>query len=342
MDKIDRHKHSARLLCSYSLNKVYGEYYIFHNPAYDIVYRSYIVYDEAIDDVKYNEWPSDKDNIRRLCLEGLCSNDIDKDIDNLYNILDNMKVDMYHKILRLDLMEKIRKKLRNKEKHLFKLLQVRHSLDYLTMGYFAEKKRNEFIVENCLYDIDKKRVKNPPSNLVTNVYLKHLEQMCQHDELRELSQNDPWNIHWSIYGLNLFSFGKKYELSDEQKSIIKISQLYDDARVKGELHDERILKDKDLFDGWRIHQHNEYKKNIDKEGTHLPKLGKGVKPGAEMFVPVTTQEELDYVNSMNTGEAQFTKDRRKAVIQNKEVVSESQLPDKQEDLRMATIQQRKG
>ncbi len=341
MDKPSRHKHSARLLCPYSLNKIYGNDYIFHHPTYDIVYRSYIIYDEIIDKIKYDGWPSDKDNLNRLYSEGLCSDNVDKDIDNLYTILDNFKVDMYNKILRFDLLKKIRKQLRNKEKHLFKLLQARHSLDYLTIESFAEKKRNEFIVENCLYDINKKKIENPSINLITNIYLKHHEQMLLYDDLRDLSQSDPWNLHWSIYGLNLFSFGKKYELTDEQKSLIKVSQMYDDARKKADLYNDKILEDKDLFDGWRISKHREYKKQIEQEGSHLPDKLKGVKPGAEMFVPVKTQDELDYVNAMNTGTAQFIKDRRKNAIKNKTQLSESQLPDKQDDIREAIRETRR-
>jgi hypothetical protein len=129
-------------------------------------------------------------------------------------------------------------------------------------------------------------------------------------------------------------------LTDDQRTLINISRMYDSIYDHAECPSDNIIDDDDMLEGWMIFQKrkNEQLKNQQKVDNLNPKL----KNAQEVFLMADSKESFEEIMSLNSPEAKYKIKEKLAYIGTVGEVKDSQLPDVQRDLQNKANQMRKN
>jgi hypothetical protein len=157
------------------------------------------------------------------------------------------------------------------------------------------------------------------------------------NDLREVSKISLWRSIWHAAKGASSLFGvPAYALSDEQRSLIGWSRLYDNIAEAHETPDKAVLEDNDLLDGWLITQHK--KRDEERKVQQGEKSGSRRNGAQEVFIPAETAEDAARIEGMNDAMTRITKKQRLKLIEEKGRVSEQHMPDSQQAILMQATQ----
>jgi hypothetical protein len=144
-----------------------------------------------------------------------------------------------------------------------------------------------------------------------------------------VARSEQWKAIWNSNKNNLFNKAS-YDLSDEQKTLISISNMYDRIYEHPECPGEDVLNDDDILDGWMIYQRNKAVKIIKQNSSQ--ELANKHKNAKEIFV-VANKEDVNDILDLNSGlSSSIIKQRRNMIVKSKDGVDEVNLPDVQMEL----------
>jgi pyruvate/2-oxoglutarate dehydrogenase complex dihydrolipoamide dehydrogenase (E3) component len=131
-------------------------------------------------------------------------------------------------------------------------------------------------------------------------------------------------------------FGKPtINWTDEQKTLVVISKMYDSAYEHPECPPESVIQDDDMFDGWMIIQRREHEKNKDKNRNEKILKDKKLGNAKEVFLVANSKEEAQNIYSLNNANSRNTiKERQNIILHTGSEVSETDLPDVKRELVM--------
>jgi hypothetical protein len=266
---------------------------------------------------------------------GIWKQDDNKIIEKVENNIESYKLSLYLNRLNSDRLKYIRKDLSNTKEELHKLLHRKHSLDYLTLEDFATNKKNEYILVNSLFYKDS-NTKVFDSNLddidynsfetIASAVSKHIISI---ETYKHIARHETWKMIWNANKSNLFDRCAT-ELTDEQKTLVGISQMYDKIYEHPECPPDSVINDDDMLDGWMIEQKRK-NEAAKKEGSAQDLSNKHSK-AKEIFV-VGEKDDISEINSLNSLESKHIIKQRSRIIKNSETgVDEINLPDVKQEL----------
>jgi hypothetical protein len=149
------------------------------------------------------------------------------------------------------------------------------------------------------------------------------------EDYKNVARSEQWKAVWNSNKNNLFN-KSAYDLSDEQKTLISISNMYDRIYEHPECPGDDVINDDDILDGWMIYQRNKAdkikKQNIAQEIANKHKNAK------EIFI-VADKEDVNDIFDLNSSvSSSIIKQRRGLIRNSKEGVDEVNLPDVQMEL----------
>lgn len=311
------------------------ETYILYGASHETKYEAELIYSNIIDDHKYDDWWR-KENLSFILTKlGIWNPDYDKTLTKVEKNIENSKFSLYSNRLNNNKLKNIRKDLDNYKKEHQRLLGLKHYLDYLTLEDFAENKKNQFIISECLvYKNSNKRVFDSDlDNIDNNKFDKITSAITQHmisiEAYKRIARHESWKMIWYANKNNIF--GKPaVELTDEQKTLVSISNMYDKIYEHPECPPDFVIDDDDMLDGWMIDQKrkNEASK---KEASNQDILNKHSK-AKEIFI-VGDEDNIEEINSLNSLQSKHIIKQRNRVIQsNTDGVDEINLPDVKQEL----------
>ena len=267
---------------------------------------------------RFNPWLTDKDCIRLLIQNNLCSADIDNNLKIISKEIDNLKVRLFDTITNAVEHKKIRERLKKVKVKQEEMVTTRHMYDHLTLAGFAEMVKRQFLIFSTTYCGSKKLWDNPKD--VDFIVLERLTSAVLQntvgvDKLREIARTDPWRNYWNLQKDNIFGHTSVVELTDEQKTLLLFSKMYDSAYENPDCPTDDIIGDDDLFDGWMISQRRQNEKGRKTKQINK-KLGK-LRDSDEVFIVAKNADEVKAIHDMNDMEGQIIKAKRKAVLKQK-------------------------
>lgn len=310
--------------------------YVFLQPSSDIKHRSELVYKNYIEENKYSfSWF--KENINKLLLYLLLWNDNDeKYLEELEKKIENTKLDMYLNRLNKDKIQKLRSELDKTKESVNRMLYRKHSLDYLTIEDSANSAKNEYIMINTIYydDKDNKLVFSNNINSVSYSAFNELAStiainLIKIEDYKKIARSEQWKAIWNSNKNNIFS-KNSYELSDEQKTLISISNMYDRIYEHPECPAEDIINDDDMLDGWMIYQRNKADK-IRKQNGAQDLLNRH-KNAKEIFIVTNNEDAKDVLDLNSDLSSSIIKQRRNQIKNSHEGIDEVNLADVQMEL----------
>jgi hypothetical protein len=162
-----------------------------------------------------------------------------------------------------------------------------------------------------------------------------IENKISEKDFREIARTDPWRSIWSCRKTEGSLFGvPTVDLTDEQRSIIIWSTLYDNIYDHPNCPLEEVVKDDDMIDGWLILQRREREKKQGKVQVEDFINNDKIRNSGEVFIVAQTKEDAKKIDSLNDDQAKITRKQRLKYLNEKGHVDESQMPDTKMQLQM--------
>lgn len=343
-----REKIVHRLLYGEYLFTIRGIQYKLVQPSPKIKVMADLYYDETIRKNRFGTWLKDRDCIAILVKNGLCSPNIDENIKKISERIDDLKVELYENLFKQTLFEKTQKTLNMvKAKH-EEMIRIRHMLDHLTLNGYAEMVRRQFIICKTLYYAEKNMlvwddIDNIDYDIMELVIHESIKNVVGVTELREIARTDPWKSLWNVSKGNPFSVPIG-ELTDEQKTVILFSQMYDNIAKHPECPPDDIIENDDLLDGWMIRERR--KKEKDQMSKQIDeRIGHRHGESDELYIVAQgdTKEkrlaDINRINSLNTVEGKIIKAQRKQQLNKMGKVIDAQFVDRKLQIQQASNEQ---
>lgn len=329
----------TRILSGYLIFFYNGDRYELQYPSNSLRYESHLIYNNIINDEKYAEWIREENLNKVLIMLGLWNKDTEKNISKIEKQIENYKVDIYNNFLNKENKEKIRNNLRNMEDSLNRILNTKSEFSSNTLEGYASSIKNEYIISNTLYK-NKKLVFNNNENKNNSSYQYFnalVNEINQHiisiKTYKAIARHNTWRSIWNCNKNNIID-RPAMDWTEEQKSLINLTKMYDSIYEHPESPDEKVIEDDDALDGWLILQRRKNAKaktqqDLDNSNPHLKKA-------QEVFVIANQKEDIEEVFGLNSPEGMHRMKEKfgfiKTTIDQSEI-NDLSLPDVQREAR---------
>lgn len=304
----------------YKLNyKLYsilnGYYYIVVNdkkykviyPSLEVKYRGEELYVEIMEDSKYDTEYLDNnqvDNILRY--QKIWNNDMQERLDSCIKIIEQYKMELYKEYFNGEKRDQIRKILDGVRNSMQELSEIKHSMDYLKLEFFASSMKNQYIISQRILNLDGSRVFDEDYRSLDSrelsKFLKPIEEKTvTAKDLRDIVKGDTW----SAYTVQDKIFGPSIDLNDDQRNLLALQRMYSNVRQHPECPSDEIINDDDALDGWFLFQKDKQKKDKIKNSL-LSKVRGKIKDHSSVFIFTQDEEESKAIWDMNNIEGKRT------------------------------------
>jgi len=304
-----------RILAGNTIIEYDGEEYVIHTPSPEIRLNAINVYNKFLFKTRFDDWLTDFQCIQILASNGLCSMDVDENLKQISDQLDKLKLQLYKNISNPMAFKKAKKQLGLVKKKQLETLNIRHSLNHLTAEGFAEMEKRNYLMVHTLYKNGKRVWDNCEDidyYLLERIMAEIVKSTINISEIRDLSRHEPWRSYWGINKGNPFPVTDTFSLSEEQKSLILYTRMYDSAYEHPECPDDSVIDDDDVFDGWMLYTREENKKK--KKENSFNKTNDKIAKADEVYIPAETKDQIEQINNMNDLTGKMVRKQRDAVI----------------------------
>jgi hypothetical protein len=329
-----------RIFCGYLIFYTNNEKYRLQSASIELKYEAQLLYNSIINDEKYNDWLRE-DNLENLLIYlNLWTKDTNMIIKDLEKKIDNNKVDYYNNFKFSDKKKSIQKNLQNYKKQLNTILLKKEELYSNTLEGYANSIKNEFIITNTLYknnDLVFNSNKSENNYILFNNIINELNKYSiSITEFKKLARTNNWRSYWNIKKNDVF----KNQLTDDQRTLIGISHMYDRVYEHPECPSDEVVDDDDALDGWMIHQRKKIEK--DKKQQQIDNLNPKLKNAQEVFLFANNQQDVEEIIGLNDPLSMQKMKSKISHVNKFGTTEDSQLPDVQIELRNQLTQQVKN
>lgn len=327
------------------LSRILSGFYtfLFNNKRYKLVYPDISIKYEAelysqqeYEYNRFNDWITDDIIVDTLVNLGLWTYGGDDHVKNLEKQIEDQKIELYQNFLNPTKIKSVRKNLNNLKKSYNKLLSIRHSLDQYTLDGYTNLLKNQYLLVHSLYYTNNQRVFNTLEEtdygLLSSLSSVISENMIELETFRRLARNDLWRNYWSANSDYLFD-KPTINWTDEQKTLVVLTKMYDNAYQHPECPSEKVIEDDDMFDGWLLLQKKENEKQKNKNRTEKMLEGKNLGKAGEIFVMANSQEEAQQIYDLNDNTSRhIIKERHSTIINSGSDINDADLPDNKRNI----------
>jgi len=305
--------------------------------------RASILYQEILDDIKYDDmisWEQAKIISQRL---GIWTSENDNALQSLSNMLDNLKLELFLNHYNPTKVKKLEKQIASLKKGIEKSNDNKYTLYAHTKEYYASNIKKDFLIGISIRDKNDKKIILPEDFwLCNNPLIEMFHSVINRGyisvaEIREIARSEPWRSMWLAQKGDSFGV-KSVEWTETQRLLVSFSRMYDNVYESMECPPDEVIKDDDMLDGWFVKQKKDREKK-QKDRILDDKFGK-IKnnDGQEIFVVAGRDDIQDIYNMNDNSSRNIIRSRAKQIEQNKEV-KHQHLKDVQMDLHMQKTQE---
>ena len=259
----------------------------------------------------------------------------DKLLEQTEKKLENTKVMLYQNRLNKSKITTIKKDLANLKNTINKLFAKKHSFDYVTLEEYASGKKNEFLYVNSIryHDTNKLVFDQNLNRVYYDQFVEITNEITNYfitvEQYKKIARHESWKTTCSGNKYNVFNRPAS-ELTDEQKSLLNISAMYDRIYEHHESPEESVIADDDMLEGWMIYQKrkSEAENKENKAQDILSKHG-----NAKEIYLVGDKEDAEDIQSLNSLQSsRVVQQRKQLILRSSDGVDEVNLPDVQNEL----------
>jgi len=331
MDDVDIETLLHRILSGYLIFYYKNERYELRKISYSIRYKADLLYNKIVSDEKYSDWIR-QDQVDNILINiGLWHKDTNKMMEKLEKSIENLKVELFENFLNTNNQKRIRSTLNRTRESLDKIKSIKTEFNANTLEGYASSIKHEFIICNSLYQNNKKvfDFENKDQNavslskfnaLVTEINKYNITIL----DFKKLARSYLWKSYWNIKSNQIFP-GSVIEWTDDQRSLVSFSQMYDSIYEHPECPSENIISDDDMLDGWMIVQKRKVEKA--KKQASIDNVNPSLKNANEVFLFGKNKDEAEEIIGLNSQESLGRLKEKLNFINNTGSANDSILPD---------------
>lgn len=316
-----------------------GFYYIEYNDIrYKVIYPSILLkykaqelYISILEDNKFDTgWYSDLQISILLNQQNIWNNEKETFLKAQEALLDSEKIALYQNFMNTQKRNSHKKTITLINKSINQLILEQKSLDYLTLRFFADTVKYEYIIMNCILDsrtdrkiFTDKSLNNSDYKTIQDLSRIILSKQLHTYDLRQIAKSDLWRSYYQEH--DLFDRPAIHQ-NDDQRHLVKLTEMYDSVKQHPEAPNEDIIQDDDALDGWFLFQKEKSKQEKTKNQV-LDRVGGNSKinKAGEVFVITNDRSEARAINNLNDPKTKQDIARTKQIAQNKGPVSWTDL-----------------
>jgi hypothetical protein len=330
---------SRRIYFTYN-DSVY--YYLF--PDSSLKLKSSLLYEEHFEKFKYDDVLLEEDIDYHLEEYQIADGSLKKFIEQMGKKLDNIKVEYYENFYKDSKKKQLKRQIDNTINSISKTESQLHYLDRLTIENICATIQNEYLFANGIYDDNNNLIFN--YNNIDSIDQKLFtifsqiisEKFLNIRDFKSIARSNEWRIIWTIKNHPIFP-GPVCEWTDEQRTLVTISQSYDNIYQHPDCPEEEIIDDDYALDGWSILQNRKIKEEKKQKG--VDNILSRHKNAQEIFMVAETDQDLQNIMGLNNNAGLAKIQTRVNAVNQAGSVKESQLPDVRTDLINQASQQLK-
>jgi len=312
-------------------------------PDISIKYKAEIYANNERDNTKYNEWITDDDILEYLISNGMWTRDADAKLKDIENKIEEHKIELYKNFFNPNSIKNIKRYLEGARKSYNRLYNIRHMFDNLTHNGYIEGIKNQYLLIHSIYTHNNEKVFDnidTANNLFLNKFAEEISlNIIDISTFRKIARSDLWRNYWSA-NKNLVFDKPVVNWTDEQKTLVILTKMYDNAHEHTECPADAVFEDDDAFDGWMILQRKENDNYRAKKRTEKFLEGKKLNNAQEVYLVANSQEEVKNIYGLNDNQSRsIIKERDNVIEKNKNGLDHSSLPDIQRNLNVQINQQ---
>lgn len=319
-----------------------NDQYELRSPDKDIKYQAEIVYNNILNEEKFHNWIREEHLTNVMIGLGVWHANTDTLLIQLDKKIENLKADLYTNRFRTKEADQIRKKIATTYREIDNISSTKHNFFSNTLEGYAESIKHEFIICSTLYQNNKKVFVNNNKNIASYTHFNNIvseinKYVLTIKDYKSIARSQLWKSYWNSGEKNNIFCKYSIDLTEEQRSLLNISRMYDSVYEHPECPEDSVLQDDDMLDGWMIIQRRIAEKNKKQKSLVNDKISNA----SEIFI-VADKEDANNIVDLNT-------DQNKAILMEKlnyinnqgSEVEDFNLPDVQRDLQNQARQIRK-
>lgn len=317
-------------------------------PDISIKQKAHHIYIETIDEYKYDvsSWISEQVVENLLNIYGIWNDKLEDQLNDLIKDLDKTKIELYNNFFNTNAKESIKDIISKINIKINNLYNKKHHFDYLTLEYYTQNIKNQYLIVNMICDevgkkiFDYKTFDNVDSLFLEKILSEIHKNTIDSSTIKKLARSDNWRSFWNVAKENIFP-GTAKDWTDEQRSLINFSKVLDSIREHFEAPAEEIIADDDALDGWILHQNDKNDKEKKKKQIS-EKFGLDNKRGDEVFVMTQDRNEKKAIHGLN--DTQTNRDIKQTIqmAQGDKTVDWTQLPHVQREIKQQVMKMKQG
>lgn len=291
-----------RILLEYYYININNETFKVIYPSLDIKYEAEFLYDNIIEENKFDKRLSTLKEIEmQLLTNGIWNPIYDKQIKDTENQIEDCKVDLYLNFLNSTKRNFLSNNIQSLKKILSKLYITKNSFNHLSIEEYALSIKNQFIISHTIYNKKNKLVFNYKDDLNYMLFQNFTQEIVNNmpstEDIRALCKSDSWRSYAATSNI------KKHilKINDDYKLLIGFHNMYSNVRQHPDRPIEDIINHDDALDGWHIHQRRKEEKERKKTSI-LDKVGGNLKQGDHIFIFSDNEEETKAIDELNEPE----------------------------------------
>lgn len=297
-----------------------------HKASPEDEYEAHEVYAEALEQAELDGLYSDDELYGFMLANGLWDDAREAALAGIPKDIEELKVQLYTLEFKSNERAEARKALAAAKAKLAELQSGRHALSHVTQHGAAAAAKARFLAARCL------RPHSP--DLVDDALREIARVRIGEAEYREVARTDPWRGVWNARrgGGPVFD-GPACRLTDEQRTLLSWTLLYDSIHEHPDCPPPDALEDDDVTDGWLIAQRRKREKGRGANPDDLIGNEK-IRGSSEVFMMVDTPEDARKVMGWNDAAAKAVQKARFKTMEDRGTVEEQDMPDTKRNIQM--------
>ena len=265
---------------------------------------------------------------------GLWSYEEEQRMEGIQDDIKRLRKEIYTNRDNERLRERIRLYIRAGERGYTDLAMKKAEYTLNTCEGLALAAKYKFIIKNCCTTVDGEPY-GFEDMTVDFVSSQYQTSSLSEKELREIAREEPWKSTWSVYGKseNMLFNNKDRELTQDQKSILIWSTMYDNIQEHLECPSEEVIKDDDVLDGWFVVQ----KEKREQEKLEAEMTGEltneKIKNSHEVYMIADNDKRKSKIEKMNNSTSAMFKKQREALVEARGAAQQNEFFDEKIGIR---------
>lgn len=294
-----------RIISGYYTISIDSSTYKVIAPNITIKQNAHSLYLKTIEEQKYNIdiWISDNQIQHLLEIHNIWDKHLENKLSLLMKDLEKTKIELYKNFSNIEVRKSIKSLILTINSSISEYHNKKYYFDYLTLEYYAQNIKNQYLITNMVYDLENNRIFKDDN--FDNIHYLFLEKILYEihkntldtSTIKQIVRSDIWKSYWNVSKEKIFP-GTVKDWTDEQRSLVNFSKVLDSIREHMEAPSDDIIEDDDALDGWILFQN--HKTASDRKKQQISdKFGLDKKKAGEVFLLTKDNNEKEEIYGLN-------------------------------------------